>query len=208
MSHQYNILHIQQYLDGKLSPEQMYELERAALNDAFLQDAIDGYRSTEAIDHQQLSLLQKRLAARVETHHENKNQFYFTWQRLAIASASGLLLIVIGILFWMMRNPNPSTQNATHATTVQVEAKVAASLVDGDLSPNVGWDAFRDYVSIANIPALPGERVVVQFELSNSRPANIQVVSEHNDELIETVKKMLSDGPTWQGHNGTIELQF
>lgn len=209
MNYQYDILYIQEYLEGKLSPEQMYELERAALDDALLQDAIDGYRSTEKVDHLQLSLLQKRLATRIETHQESKSQFYFTWQRLAIASVSGLLFIVIGILFWMMRSPNSNqSSQASQATTVRVESKVAAGLIEGNLSPKVGWSAFRDYVSMANLPAAAGDRVVVRLDLEGSRPSDIQFVSEHSAELIAAVKKMLIEGPTWEGSSGTLELQF
>lgn len=211
MSHYYDIIYIQQYLDGKLSPEQMYELERAALNDALLQDAIDGYRSAEAVDHKQLSLLQKRFVARLETHQENKNRIYFTWQRLAIASIAGLLLIVIGVLFWMMRNPDNSTRvnsQAQQASIVNIQDKVTISLVDGDISPKVGWDAFRDHASIAPVPASAEERVVVRFDLIDNRPSSIQFISKNSNQVTEAVKKMLVEGSTWDGHSGTLELQF
>ncbi len=42
----YNLSDIEQYLQGKLSPAEMHALEKAALQDPFLADAIEGYRVT------------------------------------------------------------------------------------------------------------------------------------------------------------------
>ena len=44
---QYSLTDIEQYLQGKLSPAAMHDLEKAALQDSFLADAIDGYGSTD-----------------------------------------------------------------------------------------------------------------------------------------------------------------
>ena len=41
----YSLADIEQYLQGKLSPAEMHELEKAALQDPFLADAIEGYQS-------------------------------------------------------------------------------------------------------------------------------------------------------------------
>lgn len=209
MSHHYDILYIQQYLDGKLSPEQMHDLERAALDDELLQDAIDGYRSTSSVDHRQLSLLQKRFAARIETHLENKNTNYFTWQRLTIASLAGLLFIVIAVLFWMMQNPDRSTQANSQASVLSIQEKVTVRAIDGDLVPKIGWTELRDQASISNIPAAVGEKVIVQFELTEDhKPINVHFVSEHAESVTGAITKMLDEGTTWEGSSGTIELQF
>ncbi|WP_118193853.1 hypothetical protein [Albibacterium indicum] len=210
MSQHYDILYIQQYLEGKLSPDEMHDLERAALNDNLLQDAIDGYRSADTVDHRQLSLLQKRFAARIENHQEIKNRNYFTWQRLTIASIAGLLFIVIGVLFWMMRNPATNREDVTkqQATAVSVQEKVTINLVEGNLFPKVGWDAFRDHVSISTVAIPTGEHVTVHFDVKDTRPINIRFVSSHDEQLIDTIEKMLEKGPGWDGSSGTIELQF
>lgn len=210
MNHHYDILYIQQYLEGKLSPEQMHELERAALDDDFLQDAIDGYGLKETVDHRQLSLLQKRFAARIETHQENKNTNYFTWQRLTIASIAGLLFIVIGVLFWMMQNPDRLTHNSQvqQNSTINVQEKVTVNLTDGDLFPKAGWAAFRDHISISNIPVSIGEQVIVHFEVKDQRPVNIHFVSKNSSQTTEAILKMLKDGSGWEGSKGTLELTF
>src|SRR5690606_25101685 len=118
MNRQYDIIYIQQYIEGRLSPQEMHELEHAALEDAMLQDAIDGYKGV-GVNHKQLSLLQSRLQAKIETHTQQKNRFYFTGQRLAIASVAGVLFIVVAVLFWII-----SYQNNTHPRFGQQEVLV------------------------------------------------------------------------------------
>ena len=52
----YSLADIEQYLQGKLSPAEMHELEKAAVQDPFLADAIEGYQSTD------LTLIKQDLA--------------------------------------------------------------------------------------------------------------------------------------------------
>jgi hypothetical protein len=47
-THPYSASDIQKYLAGTLSPEEMHDLEKAALDDPFLQDALDGITQTKA----------------------------------------------------------------------------------------------------------------------------------------------------------------
>src|SRR5690606_10025957 len=95
MGNNYNIIRIQQYLSGTLSREEMYQLEREALNDPLLNDAIEGYRQQENIDHGRLSLLQQRLAARIESQQQERNRFYFGWQRLGVAATACVLMVLV-----------------------------------------------------------------------------------------------------------------
>ena len=43
-NNQYSAEYIRKYLDGQLSDQDMQALEKAALEDPFLADAIEGYR--------------------------------------------------------------------------------------------------------------------------------------------------------------------
>lgn len=59
----YSAADIERYLKGQMSPEEAHALERAALDDPFLSDAVDGYKYTKtpAADVEQLrEQLQKR----------------------------------------------------------------------------------------------------------------------------------------------------
>ena len=52
---------ISQYLGGELDEAAMHELERQALDDPFLADALEGYSHAELPAGPHLSLLQKQL---------------------------------------------------------------------------------------------------------------------------------------------------
>ncbi|SEN23643.1 hypothetical protein SAMN05216436_11384 [bacterium A37T11] len=104
------LLKIQQYLQGQLQPGEMHQLEREALDDPMLQDAIDGYRQAKLVDHRQLSLLQQRLENRIAGQLAEKTAFYFGWQRLAVAATAGLLFFIACILLWMVINHHQHKQ--------------------------------------------------------------------------------------------------
>lgn len=101
MSNNYpDSLLIQQYLKGKLDPKIMHQLEKQALDDPFLWDALEGY-SYVTNPGADLSILQRQLHERIVHLQENKKVHELTWQRLSVAAAAAVLFISAGILFWM-----------------------------------------------------------------------------------------------------------
>ncbi len=81
------------YHQGKMSPAEMHALEKAALEDPFLADALDGYAITQTTDNDLLAL-KKRLSA---SNHNSKvfsgsTFIYSTWFRIA-----ALLIVILGI---------------------------------------------------------------------------------------------------------------
>jgi|GEM_PF-1133660 len=113
----YNL--IQQYLDGSLDPGRMHELEKEALEDPFLAEALEGYSAFEGSAQPHLSLLQRQLEARIAENAEKKNLFYFTWQRISVAAAASLLFISASILFWM-KGTNTESRMASNTKNVEV----------------------------------------------------------------------------------------
>lgn len=91
---------ISQYLEGKLDHKMMHELEKQALNDPFLWEALEGFEQT-ANPGAELSILQRQLHERIVHLQENKKVFDFTWQRLSVAASASVLFIAAGILFWL-----------------------------------------------------------------------------------------------------------
>jgi len=113
----YNL--IQQYLDGSLDPGRMHELEKEALEDPFLAEALEGYSAFEGSAQPHLSLLQRQLEARIAENAEKKNMFFFTWQRISVAAAASLLFISASILFWM-KGTDSESRLAGNAKNVEV----------------------------------------------------------------------------------------
>ena len=116
---------IRAYLEGKLDHEEMHRLEKEALTDPFLWEALEGY--THASNPgTELSILQRQLHERIVHLQENKKVFDFTWQRLSVAASASVLFITAGILFWMNVNrPGPLT-----------EKQVQVALIDRDSLKN------------------------------------------------------------------------
>lgn len=121
---------IRAYLEGKLDHEEMHRLEKQALTDPFLWEALEGYAHTSN-PGTDLSILQRQLHERIVHLQENKKVFDFTWQRLSVAASASVLFITAGILFWMNVNRSgPVT-----------EKQVQVALIDRDSLKNEIQDA-------------------------------------------------------------------
>ena len=107
----------------------MHELERQALDDPFLADAIEGYSQTNKPATKQLSILQTQLSERIAQQQALKNTLGFSWQRLSIAAAAGLLFITASILFYM-RTQQQGDQIAMQPKEVEVSLTPADSMVE------------------------------------------------------------------------------
>jgi hypothetical protein len=103
----YTAENIQQYFEGKLSPEAMHAMEKAALDDPFLADAMEGY---EAMNHndwqQQLTDARAAIAAKGNT---KKAASVITTSKWWQAAAAVLVIAGgIGLAYFFTR---PSTAN-------------------------------------------------------------------------------------------------
>src|ERR1700754_1790933 len=84
---------IEKYLKGELSPTEMHALEKKALDDPFLADALEGaeFLGPEAF-LDDLEDLRQQLQARIEPEERKTVQIFWIW---TARIAAGLLLITI-----------------------------------------------------------------------------------------------------------------
>ena len=93
-----DILQIKKYLEGKLDTRAMYELERRALDDPFLMDAMEGY---EAAGNQNKATAE--LAANLHNRLQKPKARIISFSRLAMAAS---VIAVLGIGgWWLMSGP-------------------------------------------------------------------------------------------------------
>ena len=92
---------LEDYLDGKLDAKTMNRIEREALEDPFVAEALAGLSASPKRSLASISLLQKQLQNRISEHQITKKRTVITWHRLSIASAAALLFITAGIVYWM-----------------------------------------------------------------------------------------------------------
>src|SRR5215217_115579 len=82
----------------------MNRVEREALEDPFVAEALAGLSASPKRSLQSISLLQKQLHERVAEHKNFKKTSVITWQRLSIAAAAAVMFVSVSVMFWMKEN--------------------------------------------------------------------------------------------------------
>jgi len=186
-------LMINAYLEGRLNHEEMHRLEKQALSDPFLWEALEGYEYTSDPGIQ-LSILQRQLQERIVHLQENKKIYDFTWQRLSVAASASVLFITAGILFWMNIN-RPGTM---------AERQVEVSLIHQDSVNN-------EIQSYANRPVIrekkyPGSSDQTQTSL-DGLPSGSNPEFELNSTSKEASTEITSTGTNSQNDQARIQKQ-
>jgi len=210
MENNYQLSRIHNYIHGLMSKEEMFQLEREALEDPFLQDAIDGYRLQNGVDTRQLSLLQQRLTRRVEDTVATRHAQYFTWQRLAIGATAGVLFVTLLALLYF-KHFNGKAERTTDVELSEPENKVSVQpLLDGgDATPREGWKMFEQYLNQKSGAPATGGEITVNFIIDkNGVPTDIRAEGQPESSLLDEAIRLLQKGPKWQGTKGRLKIAF
>lgn len=210
MENNYQLSRIHNYIHGLMSKEEMFQLEREALDDPFLQDAIDGYRLQNGVDARQLSLLQQRLNRRVEDTIATRHAQYFTWQRLAIGATAGVLFVTLLALLYF-KHFNGKAERTTDVELSEPENRVSVEpLLDGgDATPLEGWKTFEQYLNKQFMASVRGGEIIVNFTIDkNGVPGNIRAEGQPEPSLLDEAVRLLQTGPKWQGTKGRLKIVF
>jgi len=216
MNSSYHIVRIQRYLNGELSRDEMYELEREALDDPLLQDAIDGYRLQKNVSHRQLSLLQQRLADRIAGQAKERNAFFFGWQRLSVAATACVLMVLVLVLLWMRHQSaqQPSAEKEVLVELTAPESPVSVHVVAAagpglDAYPEGGWDAFNTFIGSELTGISLKGKTTLTFDIdTQGLPADIQAIGETDTGLLSELRRLLAEGPKWHGNRGRLDITF
>ncbi|SMC71771.1 carboxypeptidase-like regulatory domain-containing protein [Pedobacter africanus] len=114
---------LEDYLDGKLDAKTMNRVEREALEDPFVAEALAGLSESPKRSLKSLSLLQKQLQERVAEQHTLKKTSVVTWQRLSIAAAAAVMFIAVSVMFWMREN---NLRKELAGSTKKVDVTISA----------------------------------------------------------------------------------
>lgn len=117
---------LEDYLDGKLDAKAMNKVEREALEDPFVAEALAGLSVAPKRSLESISLLQKQLQERVAAHQHSKKATVITWQRLSIAATAAVLFVSVGIIFWMKQNNYQDTLAKQAKQPKEVEVTIAS----------------------------------------------------------------------------------
>lgn len=216
---------IQQYLEGKLDRKASYELEKQALEDEFLADALEGYHSVK-YPHQHLSLLQQQLEERIAAEHLQKTAVAATAQRLSIAAAAAVVFILAGILFWLNGVKTQQSDN----TTKTVEVNLADSKGFNRAQPNknavatwhtepeattarptIGWVKYNEYLESNVRNATVTGPVLLRFSVDpQGNLKDFQVLRGISAAEDAEAVRLIRNGPEWtaaaNGKVSTMEV--
>jgi hypothetical protein len=95
---------LEDYLDGKLDAREMHLVEKYAMEDPFVAEALEGLSASPKRSLQSISLLQKQLQQRVAEQQSMRKKSVITWQRLSIAATAAVMFVAGSIVFWMKEN--------------------------------------------------------------------------------------------------------
>ncbi len=112
-------MNLKDYIHGKRYGKEANRLEREAMNDPFLQDAIDGYDSVPGNHVEALEKLEKRFAPRPERIDK----------RVWLWAAAAALVLLIGIPFLLRQ---PDRKDVQVASTEPKQEKIAAATLQKD----------------------------------------------------------------------------
>lgn len=209
MENNYQLSRIHNYVNGLMSKEDMYSLEREALDDPFLQDAIDGYRLQQGVDVKQLSLLQQRLAERVETKSDHRHKRFYSWQRLAVGSAAAVMFVTVCTLLLIRYLPQQSKSNFREVVVSEkmYDYNVMPFNSESDAVPVGGWESLYKvfHSGYTNNQGYSGT-LDIRFDVDlNKKPTNISISGidfEKDEELIHILRNKVK----WEGSKGHFTL--
>ena len=118
---------LEDYLDGKLDGKAMHFVEKQALEDPFIAEALEGLRQSPK-RKQNFSILQKKLHDRIAQQPIRRKIWSTTTQRLSIAATATVVFIAVSILFFMRENNRKNAEFAERrakGVEVNIDSKTA-----------------------------------------------------------------------------------
>lgn len=118
---QYSAADIRRYLEGKMPPAEMHALEKAALDDPFLADAIEGMQQTEPQQDSSrveadLDELRQKIAERTRKQSPRQARVVaFRWWQVA---AAAVIVVIGGIWAFNYFGSNDKVTASEHLATV------------------------------------------------------------------------------------------
>lgn len=139
---------LEDYLDGKLDSKAMHRIEKQALEDPFVAQALAGLSESPKRASQNVSLLQKQLYERIGQQQVAKKESVYTWQRLSIAAAAAVMFISVSIIFFMREQERRTELAKLKNQPKNIEVNIAPSpeLPDSALNENYAANPSADRI--------------------------------------------------------------
>ena len=207
MENNYQLSRIHNYVMGLMSKQEMYEMEREALSDPFLQDAIDGYKLQQGVDSNQLSILQQRLARKIASKAEDKKLRFYNWHRLTIAMAAAVLFLVACSLILFKYMTSQKAERNTEVILMEQQMKVKSNILDeANAIPVDGWEKFNEELNSELRDVQVKGRFQVLFKVVDGKPQDLQINPSNNQEFIQVLSSFIDQKIRWTGDQGGLVI--
>lgn len=208
MENNYQLTRIHNYVMGLMSQKEMYELENEALNDPFLQDALEGYKLQNGVDTKKISILQQRLARRIVSRNDEKNLRFFTWQRLAIGLTAAVLFMVVCSLIFFNHFGKSNFQKTNDVILMEENMRIETrSLDNSDAIPTQGWKEFNEELN-SELRDLSGTgKIKVEFIVVQGLAKQLTIQHSTNKSIDNSIKSFVLQKVQWTGKKGVIEIE-
>ena len=168
-SHSFNASDISRYINREMSPAEMHAIEKAALDDPFLADAIEGYGELRASGNEifispALEELRRRLEKR--TREQRKGRVWYADSWLRVAAAFILIAGTAGVVFIFVSNSADRKEQLAKNETVKVQPPDNNKSIAADSSEPVA--AAPAASNLASTPARTGSTDLKTLKARNS----------------------------------------
>jgi hypothetical protein len=186
VSKEKDILQIRKYLNGELDARAMHEMEKRALDDPFLADALEGFGQTASDQQHNLGELTGRMQQRIAP----KERRIIPWMNMSIAA---LVLLALGAGIWFFNSKPAADKTIRVAQVIKPEraapdtlttlAPVAAVTSAGDTnqvklkqaSPRTS-SGKNTRVATQQLAAIAADKAPVPSEPENNSMAEIEEI--------------------------------
>ena len=185
----YSAADIERYHKDLMSVKERHDLEKAALDDPFLADALEGYATAGVNISEDIAELNKRLAEKTESSRvvalESKQRISFSWWRVAavivLIAGAGFLVYQFGFnkTSKEIAENNPAQQNKTVMTDSTQNSTVQKAEAKPEVFENKATEKneSNDKVSVTNETVGSGmtktKTDTVTFQFQNNKPVTI-----------------------------------
>ncbi|WP_293882299.1 MULTISPECIES: TonB family protein [unclassified Sphingobacterium] len=116
----YDIAYLKKYVNGELSPTEMYALEREAQRDPMLADMLMGIEMDQ--NKTVIAAINQQISQRAKRDKVAKIKI-LDWKRLAIAASTVIVLGVCLVLFWQQEKNRSETKRTADVNVTQDKPK-------------------------------------------------------------------------------------
>lgn len=173
---------LNKYLNEQISKEERFELEKLALDDEFLFEALEGFHIVQAPHEQNLAVIQTAIDRKVGEKPERKLRLMY-WR---ISSIAAVLLLLITITF-VIRNHSLNNLNEVFATADVKNSTATDNFEEASHDSSV-------YASTENSKALLEqglENIIVEDRDDHIIKAKIESIVSTNETSIEALEEDL-----------------